>query len=336
MIVNNLNTFLVLFFSFTLTVLSIWTILHFNLFSKLQDKPNKRSLHNKSMPRVGGGIFMPIILLIWGMSGLYSPLYLIATIIGLMAISFLDDLRNISARIRFIFHIIFILFFVVSLDINLDLIYLILVVLSLVWMSNLFNFMDGSDGMAAGMAVIGFFSYAISSYIAGDYSFALKNGIIMICCLSFLLFNFSPAKIFMGDVGSISLGFLSGAMGIIGWHQELWAFWFPLLIFSPFILDASITLLKRIIRKEKFWHAHREHYYQRLILLGWSHRKTALISYLVMISVSFISIYINYINNYELILIIVFLGYFLSMFYIDIIWNNYLLKNEGVKKNEQL
>ena len=192
--------------------------------------------------------------------------------------------------------------------------------------------MDGSDGMAAGMAVIGFFSYAITSYIAGDYSFALKNGIIMMCSLSFLLFNFSSAKIFMGDVGSISLGFLSGAMGIIGWQKELWAFWFPLLIFSPFIVDATITLLKRIIRKEKFWQAHKEHYYQRLILLGWSHKKTALISYVVMICVSLISLYINFIHNYESFLIIIFLGYFLSMSYIDIMWKNHLLNNEGNNK----
>ena len=129
------------------------------------------------------------------------------------------------------------------------------------------------------------------------------------CTLSFLLFNFSPSKIFMGDIGSISLGFLSGAMGIIGWQKELWALWFPLLIFSPFIIDATITLLKRVSRKEKFWKAHREHYYQRLILLGWSHKKTALISYLVMIFVSLISLYINYFNDYKPILIIIFIGY---------------------------
>ena len=332
MIVNNFNTFLVLFFSFTLTVLSLWSILYFNLFSNIQDKPNKRSLHNKAKPRTGGIIFIPIILLMWLCSGLYSPLYLSVTIISLMTISFLDDLRNIQAGVRFIFHIISILFFVLCFDNNMTLFYLVPVVLLLVWMSNLFNFMDGSDGMAAGMAVIGFFSYAIASYIAGDYSFALKNGIIVMCCLSFLFFNFSSAKIFMGDVGSISLGFLSGAMGIIGWQKGLWDFWFPLLIFSPFIVDATITLLKRIIRKEKFWQAHRDHYYQRLILMGWSHKKTALISYVVMISASLISLYINFIHNYEFILVVIFLGYFLSMYYIDIMWKNYLTNNKGTNK----
>ena len=329
MIVNNLNSFLVLCFSFTLTFVSIWSILHFKLLPKIQDTPNKRSLHIVSTPRTGGMVFMPIILLMWLLSGINSLEYLLISIIGFMTISFLDDLRNISAGVRFIFHIIFTSFFVLSLDINLNLFYFMLVTFSLVWMSNLFNFMDGSDGIAGGMAVIGFLAYGITAYIAGDESFALKNGIIVMCALSFLLFNFSPSKIFMGDVGSISLGFLSGAMGIIGWQKELWALWFPLLIFSPFIIDATTTLLKRLSRKEKFWKAHRDHYYQRLILLGWSHKKTALISYVVMMCVSLISLYINFTHNYESLVIIIFLGYFLTMIYIDIIWKNYLLNNKG-------
>ena len=329
MIVNSLNSFLVLFFSFTLTLVSIWSILHFKLLPKIQDTPNKRSLHIVSKPRTGGIVFMPIILLMWLLLGIHSLEYLLISIIGFMTISFLDDLRNISAGVRFIFHIIFTSFFVLNLDMNLNLFYFMLFILTIVWMSNLFNFMDGSDGIAAGMAVIGFLAYAISSYLGGDVSFALMNGIIVMCTLSFLLFNFSPSKIFMGDIGSISLGFLSGAMGIIGWQKELWALWFPLLIFSPFIIDATITLLKRVSRKEKFWKAHREHYYQRLILLGWSHKKTALISYLVMIFVSLISLYINYFNDYKPILIIIFIGYFFTMIYIDTIWKKHLFNNKG-------
>ena len=293
MIVNNLNFFLVLFYSFAATVASIWFALRFNLSFNIQDKPNKRSLHNKSLPRTGGIIFIPIILLVWLLSGVDLSLYLSFTVVSLLAISFLDDIRSISAAVRIIFHIIFILFFVLCLNITPNYFYLGVIVLFLVWMSNLFNFMDGSDGMAAGMAVIGFFSYTIASYMAGDYNFALKNGIIMMCSLGFLFFNFSPAKIFMGDVGSISLGFLAGALGIIGWQKEVWAFWFPLLIFSPFIIDATTTLLKRILNREKFWQAHREHYYQRLVLLGWSHKKTALVFYIVMICLALISFYID-------------------------------------------
>jgi UDP-GlcNAc:undecaprenyl-phosphate GlcNAc-1-phosphate transferase len=328
MIVNNFNFFLILFYTFAVTVTSIWFALRFNLSFNIQDKPNKRSLHNKSLPRTGGIIFIPIILLVWFLAGIDSPLYLSFTIISLMAISFLDDIHSISAAVRFIFHIISILIFVLYLDITLNFFNLGIIVLFLVWMSNLFNFMDGSDGMAAGMAVIGFFSYAIASYMVGDFSFALENGIIMMCSLGFLFFNFSPAKIFMGDVGSISLGFLAGAMGIIGWQKEIWALWFPLLIFSPFIIDATTTLLKRILKREKFWQAHREHYYQRLVLLGWSHKKTALVFYIVMICLALISFYINNYNN-KFILVIILFFYCLPMIYIDRIWKEYLLNNRS-------
>jgi UDP-N-acetylmuramyl pentapeptide phosphotransferase/UDP-N-acetylglucosamine-1-phosphate transferase len=83
----------------------------------------------------------------------------------------------------------------------------------------------------------------------------------------------------MGDAGSIPLGFLAGALGLQGWHQGLWPLWFPLAVFAPFIADASVTLLRRLLRRERVWQAHRSHYYQRVILLGWSHRRTALAEY---------------------------------------------------------
>ena len=87
----------------------------------------------------------------------------------------------------------------------------------------------------------------------------------------------------MGDVGSIPQGFLAGAFGVAGWGQGLWPVWFPLVVFAPFIVDASVTLSRRVLRGERFWEAHRQHYYQRLILSGWSHRRTALAEYGLMI-----------------------------------------------------
>ena len=87
----------------------------------------------------------------------------------------------------------------------------------------------------------------------------------------------------MGDAGSIPLGFLAAAMGLWGWQQDLWAVWFPLLVFSPFIVDASVTLAKRTLRGVKITEAHREHYYQRLIQMGWGHRNVALVWYALML-----------------------------------------------------
>jgi UDP-N-acetylmuramyl pentapeptide phosphotransferase/UDP-N-acetylglucosamine-1-phosphate transferase len=88
----------------------------------------------------------------------------------------------------------------------------------------------------------------------------------------FLCFNFHPARIFMGDVGSVPLGFTAGALGLVGWRSGAWPLWFPLLVFAPFILDATVTLLRRALRGEKVWQAHRSHYYQRMVQMGLGHR----------------------------------------------------------------
>ena len=88
----------------------------------------------------------------------------------------------------------------------------------------------------------------------------------------------------MGDAGSIPLGFLAAALGIHGSLAQLWPWWFGVVVFSPFIVDASATLLRRTAQGNKPWLAHRDHYYQRLILGGWSHRKTALIYYCAMLA----------------------------------------------------
>ena len=102
----------------------------------------------------------------------------------------------------------------------------------------------------------------------------------------FLVFNFPPAKVFMGDGGSIPLGFLAASLGLLGWRQALWPLWFPVLVFSPFLADASVTLLRRVLRRERFWQAHREHYYQRLVRMGWGHGRTALCEYALMAGVT--------------------------------------------------
>jgi UDP-N-acetylmuramyl pentapeptide phosphotransferase/UDP-N-acetylglucosamine-1-phosphate transferase len=98
----------------------------------------------------------------------------------------------------------------------------------------------------------------------------------------FLLHNFHPARIFLGDTGSVTLGFLAAVFGISGWLQRDWVWWFPVLVFSPFIVDASVTLLRRACARAAVWRAHRDHYYQRLVQMGWGHRRTALAEYVLM------------------------------------------------------
>jgi UDP-GlcNAc:undecaprenyl-phosphate GlcNAc-1-phosphate transferase len=97
------------------------------------------------------------------------------------------------------------------------------------------------------------------------------------------MYNFHPARVFMGDAGSIPLGFLAAAIGLSGWWSADWPLWFPIMVFSPFIVDATLTLIRRQLRGEKIWQAHRSHYYQRLVQMGWGHRKVALFEYGLML-----------------------------------------------------
>ncbi len=244
------------------------------------DTPNPRSLHTIPVPRSGG-----IAILLAGGIGLVSgdaPLLLSVVVLLLAIVSWLDDQMNLSVIVRFAAHFLAASAMVWSKSSSeTSWIFAVVIVLSVVWMTNLYNFMDGSDGLAGGMTLFGFSAYAIASGAAPSDQ-ALLPACIAAGAVGFLLFNFNPAKIFMGDVGSIPLGFLAGILGLNGVEKGFWPLWFPILVFSPFVVDATTTLAKRILRGERVWLAHREHYYQKLIRMGWSHRRLALSVYCLM------------------------------------------------------
>lgn len=246
------------------------------------DHPNARSLHTIPTPRVGGIAVMTALLIasMFIQSTILWPLMLGAMVLA--AISLLDDYKNLSVRWRLLAHMAVAVacVFVFS---RLPVISFIAVSLAIVWMTNLYNFMDGADGLAGGMAVIGFSALGVAAGWAGAVDLAVFCVGISAAALAFLKFNFPPAKIFLGDVGSIPLGFLAAVIGVYGHARGYWPILFPIIVFSPFILDASVTLLKRALRGEKVWHAHREHYYQRLVRMGWSHRQVVLAAYALML-----------------------------------------------------
>ncbi|OGS93677.1 MAG: hypothetical protein A3K04_03285 [Gallionellales bacterium RBG_16_56_9] len=206
--------------------------------------------------------------------------------VGLVfAVSLLEDIHGVAVVCRLAVHVLAAAIFAVSFfwaDFGIAI--AIVATLFIVWMTNLFNFMDGSDGLAGGMAVIGFSIYGVAAWLTGSTDFALLNFSIAAAGSAFLLDNFHPARVFMGDSGAISLGFLVAVLGLIGWRNGDWELWFPLLVFSPFFVDASITLARRIVAREIFWEPHCDHYYQRLVLLGWGHRGTALAEYGLMLA----------------------------------------------------
>ena len=246
------------------------------------DKPNERSLHVVPVPRTGGiaiitGVVAAALCLRAG-AGLIVPAAALAIA------SYFDDRHALPASLRLGMHLLAAGVFLWLAGAPLVAAVLIVLLLGIGWITNLYNFMDGSDGLAGGMAVIGFGTYGLAAWLGGNLELELLAWSIAAAAAGFLIFNFPPAKIFMGDVGSIPLGFLAGALGVAGWLQGLWPLWFPLIVFAPFIVDASVTLVRRALRRERIWQAHREHYYQRLILSGWSHRKTAIWEYALMLA----------------------------------------------------
>lgn len=269
-----------------ITVLLTFILLRSSAARKIQDIPNERSLHQSPIPRIGGVALMIGMLAGWAILQRALPWWVALPVLSLFMVSIVDDIRGLSVRYRLLVHMVAAGMLVFGTGIFAQsLVMGIAVLLLVVWMINLYNFMDGSDGLAGGMALIGFSIYGIAAIQGNDVPFALLNFSIAGAALGFLIFNFYPAKVFMGDAGSIPLGFLAAAMGVWGWQINLWPTWFPVLVFSPFVLDATVTLCKRGLRREKIWQAHREHYYQRLVQLGFGHRNTAIAEYLLMSSV---------------------------------------------------
>jgi UDP-GlcNAc:undecaprenyl-phosphate GlcNAc-1-phosphate transferase len=146
-------------------------------------------------------------------------------------------------------------------------------VVAIVWMANLFNFMDGSDGLAVAMGLIGFTAYALAESMAGIPDAPIL-WVLVAALAPCLVMNFPPARLFLGDVGAVPLGFVAATFGISGWQSGAWPGWFPLLVFLPFVADASVTIVLRLLRGAKIWEAHREHFYQKLVQMGLGHRGT--------------------------------------------------------------
>jgi UDP-N-acetylmuramyl pentapeptide phosphotransferase/UDP-N-acetylglucosamine-1-phosphate transferase len=243
------------------------------------DEPNHRSLHTRVTPRVGG----------WGMvagtlcalvAGGQAPIWMLPAA-GLVVVSFIDDRRGLSTGLRFAMHFVAAGALVALSGLPWPL--AVPAAVLTVWLTNLYNFMDGSDGLAGGMALFGFGACALAAACAGQPDLALVSAALAGSAAGFLLFNLYPARVFMGDAGSVPLGFLAAALGLQGALSGAWPAWFVPVVFAPFIVDASVTLARRVLRGERFWQAHREHFYQRLVRSGLGHARTAWFAYALML-----------------------------------------------------
>lgn len=253
------------------------------------DVPNERSSHQISKPRAGGVVFI-CAWIAWLMFAKLSHLisshtfWTITPSASLLAtVGLLDDRFNLSAKIRFSAQLFAVLLFLWQLGpivswhlgvshLNLGWFGLSLIALLMLWSINLFNFMDGTDGIASMQAlfVLGYGAILLHVHHASEL-----NLICLALCAAisaFLCWNWPPAKLFMGDVGSTTLGFIIIAVAVLAQQQRDMSLIPWIILYSAFLCDASFTLLKRLWRGEKWYQAHRSHAYQRLIQIGFSHR----------------------------------------------------------------
>ena len=257
----------------------------------VMDRPNERSSHQAAVPRGGGIPVVGVLLVAWlalwltSASDSSGPLFWIALVgaLGLAGVSWLDDLQgNLPVFLRLAAQVLAVGAGIASLPgdgLILQgtvpaLVDHALAAAAWLWFVNLFNFMDGIDGLSGTEgASLGLGAFLLALLGAAPAWFGPLGLALAGVSIGFLLWNWHPAKIFLGDVGSIPLGYLSGwlmlALAAVGAWQA------ALLLPAYYLADATFTLVRRLLRGERVWQAHREHVYQRVVAAGWSHGRTA-------------------------------------------------------------
>ena len=297
-------------FSFLFILIGTKYLKNFLENKKIFDIPNERSSHLNPVPTGGGWIINLCIVGIIFLLDPYDKIPAIITISGLAFISWQDDLKNINVGVRLLFQIFFISIYFAYLYIfgfynPGQLIHIFLIILICTWFINIFNFMDGIDGISTIMAIT-ISTGIIFAYLLNNSEYFPSFEILIIStCFGFLYWNWNPAKIFLGDVGSIVLGFVCALslywLFLDGntWH---WVISLPMY----YILDTSLTLIKRLIEGKKIWEAHREHYYQKAVQSGMAHSKVVLSIIILQILIILTCYFIK--NPY----LVVFLAFFES------------------------
>ncbi|TNJ34626.1 glycosyltransferase family 4 protein [Arenimonas terrae] len=246
----------------------------FALHRQLLDAPGPRRLHQQPTPR-GGGIAIALVLLA---AAAWLGQGVAAFFVGLVVTAgagLVDDLRNLSALPKLLLQGLGALPLAWAWPLAPELLgtgggfaAALLLVLVLV---NFWNFMDGSNGLAASQALL------VGVGLAGLTGLASPAGwlglMLAAACLGFLPHNLPKARLFLGDVGSHALGFAVAGLSLHALSRSDAGFWPLLLLPSTMLLDAGLTLLGRLLRRQKVWQAHREHLYQRAVAHGWSHSR---------------------------------------------------------------
>ena len=281
------NLFLYSFIILT-SLLLTELIRRYSLKKNLLDTPNARSSHSIATPR-GGGLSIVVCFLIPVAFSDLIPSNIVFALLGsgflVAVVGFWDDQGHIAARWRLLSHFVAVSWVVfwlggipefqlLGFNINTGWAGIVAVVFLLVWLLNLFNFMDGIDGIAASETIFVACAGAYFSWLNGSENLIYIALILAAATMGFLILNWSPAKIFMGDVGS---GFLGLMLGIIAYASVLQgvSIWIWLILLAVFLVDSGVTLLRRILNGKKWYEAHCSHAYQHAAR-EWGHKRVTI------------------------------------------------------------
>ena len=289
------ESFLIALTAAALTAAILFWLLRNDSILLAKDMPSSRGLHQRVVPRGGGLAIFAVVALFAALGHLQGirdaefTLITVASLTGVAAMGFLDDRFNLSVSGRFLTGLVLtallaagslgdqpVLIFGQEYNLSFGVL-VVFATLAIFWLMNLFNFMDGADGVAGVQSLVASAVLAFWFAYDGHEFLALVNSALAGACLGFLWFNWSPARVFMGDVGSLALGAWFGVMSLIGVTR----FGFPLeallTLLGVFVFDATLTLSRRLFQGKRITQAHREHLYQKLILAGFSHGKVSVL-----------------------------------------------------------
>ncbi len=276
---------------FILSMMAVYFYKGFIIRRGLNEMPNERSSHAVPTPGGGGLAFMTVLILFLGYQGF--DIYILGAIAAFTLMGALDDFLDLGSKTKLLLQLVLcggVIGYLTSTSTLVSLSWLteyisipilaFILTLALVWFVNLYNFMDGTDGLSAGQTLFLCFGLLMFSDIVG-LIFAPYMILTAAAVLGFFMLNFPPAKIFMGDSGSLPLGFFIGLMLIFTALNSVEGLLIALILPLYYLADSGMTLVKRLRRKENIFAAHREHYYQMITNSDKKTHKTALYKIMV-------------------------------------------------------
>lgn len=251
---------------------------------RLLDEPGERRSHSAPTPRGGGLAIVAALVLAWlvwpgALTAWWQPM---SAVIFMALVGWVEDRHQLPAAWRFVSQLVVAAGLLLSVHglhevsvfgvaVAATWLWSSLGVVAVIWLINLYNFMDGSDGMAASQGLWAGLVIAVLFALAGESSLAALALAAAGAWGGFLFWNRPPAGIFMGDVGSLALGAIVAGCAVLGEATGTISIWVSFMISSLFVVDATATLVARVAHGQRWYTPHRQHAYQRLLDLGWSH-----------------------------------------------------------------